>query len=343
MSLNKKLSEAIGINKNEKNVKLTEAPTIRKNDTGHFNVFAKFAVVQADLIYITEDKRGYKYILNVVDVASRALDAIPLRGRTAEDVIEGFEKIFKRKYINSSRISTLVTDPGSEFKNDIFHKYLTKKGIKIRHTMTARKNQTSIVEYYNGLIAKHLGQKKTSSELKENEYYDNWSEDLEKMVKVFNSKEFEKAPKLQDFFGEPKIKQNEEILPEGTRVHVRLQQPIDHMVDDKKERLSGKFRYGDLRYEKQTTKINRIIAVPNQPIRYMVEKYNNVSFIRKELLLAGEEDEQPEEQKPEEQPEEQPEVPKPKGRKEKIMTRSRTKTTTPQQEKKFKHWVRENA
>ena len=75
----------------------------------------------------------------------------------------------------------------------------------------------------------------------------------------------------------------------------------------------------------------------------MVEKYNNVSFIRKELLLAGEEDEQPEEQKPEEQPEEQPEEPKPKGRKEKIMTRSRTKTTTPQQEKKFKHWVRENA
>ena len=101
MSLNKKLSEAIGINKNEKNVKLTEAPTIRKNDTGHFNVFAKFAVVQADLIYITEDKRGYKYILNVVDVASRALDAIPLRGRTAEDVIEGFEKIFNLSKFNS--------------------------------------------------------------------------------------------------------------------------------------------------------------------------------------------------------------------------------------------------
>lgn len=48
------------------------------------------------------------------------------------------------------------------------------------------------------------------------------------------------------------------ILEEGTKVHVRLQQPIDHNVDDKKARFGGfrahgGFRAGDLRWEKGTT------------------------------------------------------------------------------------------
>ena len=280
------LRNALKIDREKQNVKLTEAPNIKKTEQGHYAVPSKFAVVQCDLIYLQEDEHGYKYILDVVDVASRKMDAIPLRGREAEDVIEGFEQVWKHKYVKKDEIVTLVTDSGSEFKNKKFHDYIERIGIKIRHTMTARKNQTAIVEYYNFVLMKHLGVKTTSNDLAD--AYENWSELLPKMVQVLNKKEHEKVPKIKDFFGEPKIKENEDILQEGTVVHVRLQQPIDHTVDDKKKRLHGGFRSGDLRWEKGTTTIERVVAYPNQPIRYMVKKYNNVTFLRKELLLADE-------------------------------------------------------
>lgn len=288
MGIGDDLRKALSISREKHTVKMTEAPTIKKTETGKFAVPAKFAVVQADLIYMKPDKKGYNYILTVVDVSSRAMDAIPLRGRESEDVIEGFEQVWKHKYIDQEKMIFLYTDPGSEFKNDKFHKYMEEFGIKVRHTMTARKNQTGIVEYYNGILTKYLGQKATSEELETGNDYDNWSEGLPKMVEVLNKKEYEKTPKLSEFFGEPKVKPNEKLLNEGDVVHVRLQQPIDHMVDTKKVKLHGGFRSGDLRWEKGTTTIDRVLLYPHQPVRYMVRKYNNVSFLRKELLLASE-------------------------------------------------------
>lgn len=285
LSLGDDLRKALGIDQNKQNVKLVQAPAIKKTDTGKFVVPTAFAVVQADLVYIQPDKRGYKYILDVVDVASRAIDAVPLRGRESEDVIEGFETIWKNKRIKKDKVHSIVTDSGSEFKNKNFKDYLDGLGIKHRTTMTARKNQTAIVEYYNGVIAKHLGVKMTSTELETKTTYDNWSEDLKKIVEVLNKQEYKKQPpKIKDLFGEPKLDPKEPLLNEGDVVHVRLQQPINHMVDDKKEKLAGKFRSGDLRWEKDTTTIDRVLLYPNQNVRYMVKKYNNVSFIRKELL-----------------------------------------------------------
>ena len=71
-----------------------------------------------------------------------------LIGRTATDVIEGFKAIFKRKYIKST-FRYLYTDPGSEFKNEKFHSFIEEFKIIVRHTMTARKGQMGIVEFYN--------------------------------------------------------------------------------------------------------------------------------------------------------------------------------------------------
>jgi len=305
MGLKKDLLEALKVDREKKSVKLTEAPTITKNDTGKFAVPRKFGMLQADLIYIKEETDGYKYILTVVDVASRKMDAIPLKGRTHNDVIGGFEQVWKNKHIDRDCVKYVYTDSGSEFKNKTFQDYMDDHGIIVRFTMTARKNQTGIVEYYNGIITKHLGQKMTSEELENGQDYSNWAPDLKKMVNVLNKKEYEKEVKISDFVGEPKVNKNEKLLEIGTSVHVRLQQPIDHNVDDKKARLHGGFRSGDLRWEKQTTKINNVLIYPKQPVRYMVEKYKNVSFIRKELLVANEE--QPREEQPrEEQPVQQP-------------------------------------
>jgi hypothetical protein len=285
MGLNDELKAALNIDKNKMSVKLTEAPNIKKKEYSTYAVPTKFSVVQADLIYVKEESKGYKYILTVVDVSSRKMDAVPLKGRTNEDVIEGFELIWKRKHLDKSKVKHIITDPGSEFKNANFHDYMEDLGIIVRHTMTARKTQTGIVEYYNGIIMKNLGIKMTSEELEHDHDYSDWADDLNKIVEVLNQKKYEKDSKISDFVGQPKVGKNEKLLEVGTIVHVRLQQPINHRVDNKKERLHGGFRAGDLRWEKETTKVELVVINPKQPIRYMVEKYKNVSFLRKELLV----------------------------------------------------------
>lgn len=134
-----------------------------------------------------------------------------------------------------------------------------------------------------------------------------------------NQSEHLKEPKVSDYFKDPKFT-NEPLLEEGTKVHVRLQQPIDHTVDNKKIRLHGGFRAGDLRWEKQPTTIKNVIIVPNQPVRYITEKYNNVSFLRKELLLVSD-------YVPDEEPKQITTKPKPKPKTKTKATTPKTKTT----------------
>ena len=285
-SLKYQLFEAVSIDKDKQSVKLTEAKNIHAKDKGKFSVVGKFAVVQADLIYMKPDPNDYHYILTVVDVGTRRMDAEPLRGRTETDIEEGFNEIFKRKNI-TTQIETLYTDPGTEFKNKAFHEFMNKMGVDVRHTMTGRKNQMGIVEYFNHLITKTLYTKMTSQEIDTKDEFNEWSELLPKIVKVLNDKENLKNPKAKEFFKDPRttLRQLEDRLKVGDIVHVRLNQPIDHLKE-KNNKLHGGFRNGDIRWEQSLTEIVNVLILPDQPIRYLVKKYYNVSFIRKELLLA---------------------------------------------------------
>jgi transposase InsO family protein len=292
MSLKFQLRQALDI-QDEHNTKLTEAPPIHKKEKGKFAVLTPFAIIQADLIYMKPDG-DYKYILSVVDVATRAYDAVALKSRTSQAIIEGFEQIFKRKgtkkhfdYIN---IKILYTDQGSEFNNNDFRDYMDDLGIQVKHTMTNRHSQMGIVEYFNHIITKNLYTKITTEELKTRENYDKWVHLLPKLVAVLNKKEHLKVPQLADFFKPPRTTATEieNRLQVGEMVHVRLQQPKDHLLE-KNNKLHGNFRNGDVRFELKAVPITKVIILPNQPIRYMVEKYPNTSFMRKELLTVTEE------------------------------------------------------
>ena len=293
ISLKYQLYNAVKVNPDKFTTKLTEAPTIQKKDYGKFQIFKTFGVVQADVIYMAEDeKTGNKYIVTVLDVATRKMDMEAMQGRTANHVIEAFQTIFKRKYI-SEDIETLYTDPGVEFKNKHFKEYIESLGIDLRFAMTARKQQMQPIEGLNNIVTKVLGTKMTTEELDTEGVYNNWTQFLPEIVKVLNAKENLKTPSIKGIFGEPKAtaKEIENILKIGEVVHVRLQAPKDHLPDENGnyQKLWGyNFRNGDIRWEKEPTRISRVIIVPNQPIRYMVEKYNNVSFIRKEILVTDE-------------------------------------------------------
>lgn len=289
-SLKYQLFDALNIDKDKQTTKLTEAPQIKNKEKGKFMVVKKFAVVQADVIYMKEDPKGYKYIMTVVDVATRAMDAEPMIGRTADDAIEAFDRIFKRKRI-TTEIETLYTDPGSEFANKKFHEHMNTYGIEVRHTKTARKGQMGVVEYFNHLITKSLYTKMTTVELETKKDFSEWSDLLPKVVTILNEAGNLKKPKTTQFFKDIRAtnKEIDERLEVGEVVHVRLETPVDHLLD-KNNKLHGTFRNGDIRWEQSLTEITNVIMVPNQPIRYMVKKYNNATFLRKELLIASPED-----------------------------------------------------
>jgi len=78
---------------------------------------------QADLIDSQKyNKRGFKWILTVVDVFSKYLWAWPLKNKSAEEV-KAFSQIFKER-----RPIVLQTDNSKDFKNTVLAKLSTSMG-----------------------------------------------------------------------------------------------------------------------------------------------------------------------------------------------------------------------
>ncbi|GIY08661.1 hypothetical protein CDAR_418161 [Caerostris darwini] len=77
---------------------------------------------QADLLDLQSIKQfnnGYKFLLTCIDVFSKYAWAIPLKDKTGQSILKGFQKIFKER-----KPKSLQTDKGTEFKNKILQKYL---------------------------------------------------------------------------------------------------------------------------------------------------------------------------------------------------------------------------
>ena len=55
---------------------------------------------QADLLFLPNDD-GYKYLLVVVDIATRKVDAQQLKSKDSNDVKEALKKIYKRKILKT--------------------------------------------------------------------------------------------------------------------------------------------------------------------------------------------------------------------------------------------------
>ena len=57
-----------------------------------------YSTEQIDSLYMPNDN-GYKYILVVVDIATRLMDAEPMKDREAKTTVKALEKIYKRKIV----------------------------------------------------------------------------------------------------------------------------------------------------------------------------------------------------------------------------------------------------
>ena len=225
---------------------------------------------QGDILYLPTSQFGYKYAFVLVDVATSKCDAIPLKTKTPNDIINGIKTIYnKHKILKEPYI--LQFDSGTEFKNKDVKNYLKDLKISVRFILPNRHRQNSVVEsrnkYLGHLILKYLALK----ELKTGKKSTAWHNNIDKYIEFMNSKL--KPPKAINMFADiAGRKDNIEILEINQKVRKILDYPIN-AYDNKK--VDSKFRTGDMRFSKDIYKIKHIILNPNMPPLYMLNKKDN--------------------------------------------------------------------
>ena len=224
---------------------------------------------QADLLYLPVDT-GYMYGLTVVDTGSRLTDCEPMKDKKALTTLNALKKIYDRGILKIPEISIEV-DAGSEFKG-VFAKYFKDKNINIRVAQTGRSRQQGLVESRNGSIASILLKRMVAEELLTKEKSIEWVYYLPKLITLINKHFYKKEIKLtsKQILADVKTDGPTELLEIGTSVRVQLDKPVNVING---ERLTGKFRVGDIRWSMDPTKIERVQLIPNQPILYKLEGY----------------------------------------------------------------------
>jgi transposase InsO family protein len=120
--------------------------------------------------------RGYKYLLNAIDMSSRYIYSVALKSKTDTEVLNGFKKIF-----NKSKIRAVRSDNGSEFINKKFTDYLEKNDIKQILSEASKPQSNGMIERANATI-KELIQK--SIEMIDK--FD-WAKNLDKLIDNINN------------------------------------------------------------------------------------------------------------------------------------------------------------
>ena len=289
MGLFDDINKAIGIDKNSKAKKLMRPPP-KEKVRPTIDDYMNYANLQADLLFLPNDG-GYRYALVVVDTTSRKADARPLKTKNPSEVLKGLKSIFAGKYLQLPG-RALETDDGTEFKGSV-DTYLDKKDIQHKVGRPGRSRQQGLVENVNKVIGKAIMTKQNDNELDTGVTDRGWIDLLPKIISAYNTYVSKTRPSVKE-----RIKDMDtakcsgsscKLLEEGTRVHVILDKPKDAATGNK---LHGKFRSGDLRFEERIRTITKVSLKPNQPVLYTISGIGNVLYTREQLRLASKEDQQ---------------------------------------------------
>lgn len=145
----------------------------------HFTIDKPNDIHQLDIMYLVNDD-GYKYILTLVDVASRFKAAAPLQEKSADAALEGLKAIYYRKGTPLKFPREIMVDDGSEFKG-VFQEFLENRGIQIRRAAKYRHRAQAFVEAFNRELAKRL-----FKSMEHKGYEDEWLDELQATVDAMN-------------------------------------------------------------------------------------------------------------------------------------------------------------
>lgn len=260
----------------------------------------KNLVQQADLLTMPVD-RHYKYVLVVVDIGSRSLDARPIKNKEPETVLEAIKSIYKGKYLKTPDI--IHVDAGTEFLG-AFRKYFVDNNKVIIKAKTNRHRQQAIVERANRTIAEALFHKFHLMEQQNKTPNNEWIHDLPIVIELLNKlgkeadldeiqrlgtkdDQIERLGKRLDKNEKQNAKNKElircngvscDMLTVGDLVHVGLDVTTD-MLGNK---LQGR-RATDIKWTVEPKKISKVFLSPDQPPTYAIEGIENTRYTREQL------------------------------------------------------------
>ena len=264
-------------------------------DYPHYEITKPNKMHQADLLYLPHNKvygSVYKYVLCVIDAASRFKAARPLRTKKAAEVSEMIADIYKIGPLKFP--ATFQCDNGGEFKADTT-KLLEKHDVEIKRATTKYKHtHTAFVERMNRTLAEKLFKIQDAQELQDSEKDSKtWVKHLQNIIEKLNSEvtamigmKPKDAVKLEDV---PLVKEEEypkeDILP-SDGLYRYLYQPGEEHGDTKK-------RATDKIWSKNTFRLDRIIEDPNNKVLYYLKDLPKRSYVKEELMLIPEHTEIP--------------------------------------------------
>ena len=263
-------------------------------DYPHYYVTEVNDIHQADLMYLTHDKvyqTTYKYVLNVIDIASRYKISRPLKTKGAKEVSEMLADIYKTgplKYPKEFHV-----DNGGEFKAETL-KLLKKNNVKVVSATTKyHHNFTGFIERFNKTLAERLYKLQDAQEL-ENPKKDSriWVKHLYKIVKQINNEETRmlgkppaKAIKLENVTLKIKPYPEEKVKPDDG-LYRYLYKPGELEDDDKR-------RATDMIWSWNTYRLDKIVKNPGQRVLYYLAEGPKRAFVSEELMLIPEATELP--------------------------------------------------
>lgn len=253
-----------------------------EDETPRFQDYPDNYIHQCDLLFLPNDN-GYKYALTVADIGGkRHCDAEPIKTKESKEVLQAIQKIYSRKILQPPK--GLQCDSGSEFKGD-FQAYFKSKKIPIRYGKPDRHNQQAIVERRNQSIGALLFRRMSAQELITGEPDPQWVDELPKVIRHINNTTNPVKPRTTT---KPLCSGNScTLLSEGTKVRIQLSHPIDVATGNK---LKGKFRSTDIRWNPNVKSIEQAILLPGQPVMYQID---GVRYTRNQLQVVSENEKSP--------------------------------------------------
>lgn len=237
----------------------------------------------ADLLFLPETKKGYKYLLVVVDLATNACDFEPIQEKASDTILQAFQRIIKRKYLHKPYAS-IRTDDGKEFRG-AFEKWLDDQSVIHKIAEPGRHKQVGNVEILNKDLGRLLNGYMNSIEEKTGKVYREWPEVLPTIRKMLNEhRTIPEGDPFTDVYPTPDVV--EPKFKVGEIVYRIADQPLDALGN---KQPTTNFRMGDYRWQLVPRKIARVLRYSGKvPIRYLLENMPNVSYAEWELKKADE-------------------------------------------------------
>src|SRR5437870_11528012 len=154
-------------------------PIRRKFERCHDNVFGIDDTWGADLVEMQElskENKGYRYMLNVIDIFSKYAWSVPLKDKKGTTVLEEFRQIVKV----SDRIPKHIwVDEEKEFYNKEMTGWLKENNI-IRYS-THGEHKSAVIERFNRTLKEIMWKRFTAENTR------NWIDMLDKLLYLYNN------------------------------------------------------------------------------------------------------------------------------------------------------------